>query len=220
MEQDPIIQKETPEGTQPVSPSFGGGTGEASTGEASTGEAFIIADADHLDRVAADMSAHFERMLGRRIPRADLARWTECLAQDGGLREGDHLTQVVLVHRAATKALDHFVPSSFATEIDGQAFKGPLGEFVFSAPQTEPDVGGADLLCDALALALEQPGTKHIMVVPDEADYDRVSQLLQDAPADRHVTVFAMQPMPEGRFQQDILGYSLMAALGIRGEEV
>ena len=37
---------------------------------------------------------------------------------------------------------------------------------------------------------------------------------------EKHITVFAMQPMMGGSFRQEILGYSLMAALGIRGEEL
>ena len=34
------------------------------------------------------------------------------------------------------------------------------------------------------------------------------------------MTVFAMQPMAGGNFRQEILGYSLMAALGISGDEI
>ena len=36
----------------------------------------------------------------------------------------------------------------------------------------------------------------------------------------RAVTLFAMQPMPGGNFRQEILGYSLMSALGIKSEEL
>ena len=61
-------------------------------------ENVIIVDADYVDRVAFDLTVNFERMLGRRVPKADMARWVECVALDGGLREGDHETQVVLIH--------------------------------------------------------------------------------------------------------------------------
>ena len=59
------------------------------------------------------------------------------------------------------------------------------------------------------------------MVVPDaEHDYDKVRQTLRHADDEKRITVFAMQPMTGGQFRQEILGYSLMAALGIRGEEL
>ena len=31
---------------------------------------------------------------------------------------------------------------------------------------------------------------------------------------------FAMQPMEGGNFRQEILGYSMLSALGIRGDEI
>ena len=46
----------------------------------------IVADADYVDDVAFNLIVNFERMLGRRIPPADMARWAECIALDGGLR--------------------------------------------------------------------------------------------------------------------------------------
>ena len=41
-------------------------------------ENVIIADADFIDKVAFDLTVNFERMLMRRIPKADLARWIDC----------------------------------------------------------------------------------------------------------------------------------------------
>ncbi|MFR1987563.1 MAG: DUF6621 family protein [Prevotellamassilia sp.] len=46
----------------------------------------ILVDADYLDRVAFDLTVNFERMIGRRIPQADLCHWIDCIALDGGLR--------------------------------------------------------------------------------------------------------------------------------------
>jgi hypothetical protein len=37
---------------------------------------------------------------------------------------------------------------------------------------------------------------------------------------EKRVTLFAMQPLTGGNYRQEILGYSLMAALGIRSEEI
>ncbi|MBR5687141.1 MAG: hypothetical protein IKX36_04200 [Prevotella sp.] len=184
-------------------------------------ENVIIADADHLDRVAFDLTVNFERMLERRIPRADLARWAECVVLDGGLREGDHHTHLILIHDPKKAAFDNFTPAHFENELNGQAFNGPLGEFTISAIQIEENVGGDRLLCDTVAYITAQPEVKRIMIIPDEErDYDTVRQLLRQADPDKHITLFAMQPMPGGNFRQEILGYSLMSALGIKGEEL
>ena len=64
-------------------------------------ENMIIIDGDYAERVAFHLTVNFERMLGRRIPPADLPRWIDCLALDGGLRPGEHQTQVVLIHDRA-----------------------------------------------------------------------------------------------------------------------
>lgn len=52
-------------------------------------ENVIIADADYLDKVAFDLIVNFERMLMRRIPPADIARWIDCVALDGGMRPAE-----------------------------------------------------------------------------------------------------------------------------------
>ena len=71
--------------------------------QAKWSENVIIVDADYVDRVAFNLSVNFERMLMRRVPKADLARWIDCVALDGGVREGDHETHVIMVHEAETK---------------------------------------------------------------------------------------------------------------------
>ena len=48
-------------------------------------ENVILVDADYVDKVAFNLIVNFERMLGRRIPQADLARWIDCVALDGGI---------------------------------------------------------------------------------------------------------------------------------------
>jgi hypothetical protein len=184
-------------------------------------ENVIVADADYIDRVAFNLIVNFERMLGRRIPQADMARWVECIALDGGLREGEHETHVVLIHDKDRTAFENFVPVRFDEELHGKAFRGNLGEFTFSAITTEGLASKESLLEDTLRLVCQQDSVKRLMVVPDEAHYARVAQVLKQAGCDnRRTTVFAMQPMPGGPFSQEILGYSLMAALGIKSSEI
>ena len=141
-------------------------------------ENVILADADYIDRVAFNLIVNFERMLGRRIPQADIARWIDCVALDGGIREGEH----------------------------------------------ETIAGGEDFFTEVLSLVTAQKEVKRVMVVPnleDETIYNKVRETLRQVDdEEKRVTLFAMQPLTGGNYRQEILGYSLMAALGIKGDEV
>lgn len=186
-------------------------------------ENIIIADADYVDSVAFDLIVNFERMIGRRIPVADLPRWLDCVALDGGIREGEHQTQVVLIHRKDRKGMENFMPSDYESDLNGKAFKDHLGEFMLSSLPIEEIVDETDFLMEIVQAACEQTNVKRVMIVLNfEKDglYDRMRHVLQQVDDDKRITVFAMQPLPGGNFRQEILGYSLMNALGIKSEEI
>ena len=185
-------------------------------------ENVILADADYIDRVAFNLIVNFERMLGRRIPQADIARWIDCVALDGGIREGEHETQVVLIHQKGKQGLENFVPSAYK-ELDGKAFKDHLGEFAINAYPIE-QIAGEDFFTEVLSLVTAQKEVKRVMVIPnleEDTIYNKVREALRQVDdEEKRVTLFAMQPLPGGNYRQEILGYSLMAALGIRSEEI
>jgi hypothetical protein len=62
------------------------------------------------------------------------------------------------------------------------------------------------------------------MIIPDtEKDtlYDDLRETLRRLDNDdKRITVFSMQPMQGGNFRQEILGYSLMNAMGIKADEI
>lgn len=192
--------------------------------EAKWSENVILVDADYVDKVAFNLIVNFERMLGRRIPQADMAKWIDCVALDGGIREGEHETLVVLIHRKDKTKLENFTPGDYDKALNGKAFKDHLGEFSISAYPIENIAGGEDYFTDALQLITAQKEVKRVMVIPDAEStyiYNKVRETLNRLDDDeKRITVFAMQPMPGGNFRQEILGYSLMAALGIRSEEI
>lgn len=187
-------------------------------------ENVILVDADYVDKVAFSLIVNFERMIGRRIPQADFAKWIDCIALDGGIREGEHETQVVLIHQKDKAQMENFTPGHYTEELNGKAFKDHLGEFVINAYPLEEIAGGEDYLADALQMVAVQKEVKRIMVIPNAEDapiYNKVRETLNHLDDDdKRITVFAMQPMPGGNFRQEILGYSLMAALGIRADEI
>jgi hypothetical protein len=189
-------------------------------------ENVIIADADYLDYVAFQLSVQFERMLGRRIPSADLSRWAMNIALDGGLRaDGQpHETQLVLVHEKQHQRMDNFVPSAYATELNAQAFKDEqLGEFLVNSYEVGEVVDKTAYITDVIRTVNEHPEVRRVMIIPngEQGDsYAEVRRVLRDAPDDKRITVFAMQPMEGGNFRQEILGYSLVNALGIQADEL
>lgn len=191
--------------------------------QAKWSENIIIVDADYVDRVAFNLIVNFERMLMRRVPKADLARWIDCLALDGGVREGKQETHVIMVHDAESQSMENFVPSSFADELNGKAFKDNLGEFTITALEVPKMTDKDSLMLEILQIAMSQNEVRRIMAVPDSEDsdiYSRMRRMLSGGDETKTVTLFAMQPMPGGAFRQEILGYSLMSALGINGEEL
>ena len=184
----------------------------------------IIADAEFIDKVAFDLTVNFERMLERQIPQADITKWVEYVALDGGLRQGEHQTTVILIHDQQQVEMKNFQPGIF-DKLNGQAFNGNLGEFCFNTPSTEAIVSKDDLFIDTVQTMLQQQEVKRLMLIPCNYIYNNVREVIRKADmqadfSNKHITLFAMQPMPGGHFNQEILGYSLMAALGIRGDEL
>lgn len=191
-------------------------------------ENIIIADADYIDHVAFSLIVNCERMIGRRIPQADMSRWIMDIALDGGLRDNGkrHETQVVLIHDKANSKLENFTPAAYENELNAKAFKDDkLGEFLINAYPVENVIGKDDYFLDLIntVCSNEHNEVRRVMIIGnfDEGDlYDRVRRTLTNVDEDKHVTVFTMQPLQGGNFKQEILGYSLMNAMGIRPDEL
>lgn len=183
-------------------------------------ESVILIDADYADRVAFDLTVNFERMLERRVPPADLARWLDCLALDGGLRPGDNAIQAIFLHHPATTRLRCFNPGGLKDELDGKAFRDNLGEFTLHSFAAEDIVTPIQFFVQSIEAIAEAPAVKRLMVVGDTDNYaaDLRKALLKTSGKD--VTLFTMQPMTGGALRTEILGYSLMSALGVSAEEL
>lgn len=185
-------------------------------------ENVILIDADYIDKVAFDLTVNFERMIMRPIGKADLAHWIDCVALDGGVHEGDNKIQVIFLHNKNISSLEYFTPGNFNDELNGKAFSDNIGEFTMSSFPTGDIVSTEDFFIDALDLISRAKEVKRIMVIPNaESIYNNVREKLHSVDDDsKRITVFTMQPMPGGNFRQEILGYSLMSALGISADEI
>ena len=196
----------------------------------------LLVDADYVERVAFDLIVNFERMLGRRIPPAPLGDWLDYVALDGGLQPGDNEIRVYLVHRPEQERLQHFTPAHFANELNGKAFTDRLGEFAMTALAVEPVVDHDDLLVEVFEQMLKEPDAERVMLVADLDGFTPESTRLASRiktlcaqppkrddgvdPGRKEITLFTMQPTAGRGFAQELLGYSLVAALGITAEEV
>ncbi len=189
-------------------------------------ENIIIADADYIDYVAFQLSVQFERIIGRKIPPADISQWAVNVALDGGLRNNgkEHQTQIVLIHNADKDRLTNFTPAVYEKELNGQAFRDPqFGEFVLNAFPVEDIISKEDYFLDLIQTITTHEEIKRVMIIPNGEEgnsYDKIRQTLQTVDNDQRITLFSMRPMPGGNFRQEILGYSLMNALGIKDEEI
>lgn len=184
-------------------------------------ENVILVDADYIDRVAFDLTVNFERMIGRRIPPADLCRWLDCIALDGGLRPDTGATvQVLFLHSGDSDKLRHFQPGHYADELDGKAFRDHIAEFTLHSFPVEEVVTAEAFFEQSLTALCDAAEVKRLMVIGDMDNYAAGVKRICAATDGKDITLFAMEPVTGRGFACEILGYSLMNALGIRAEEL
>ena len=80
------------------------------------------------------------------------------------------------------------------------------------------------LFTDITSTICNHSNVKRVMIIPNHEKESLWTELRMTLSRvddeNKKITLFAMQPMQGGNFKQEILGYSLMSALGIRGSEL
>lgn len=188
----------------------------------------LLVDADYVDRVAQDLRLNFGKMLGREIGLADLAEWLVCASLDGGVPEDEKgeshgEVQVVLIRSLAKTCLEQFEPGNMLSGIDGQAFRDPyVGEFLLSVVPEEKAMGQTEpLFTEATRFLLTSQEVKRLILVPDMARYGALlKEDIEKAEGEMQVVLLTMEPEEGKRFTTEVLGFSLMHALGIAPEEL
>ena len=183
----------------------------------------ILIDADYLDRVAFDLTVNFERMLERRIQPLDISRWVDYVSLDGGLRPGDEAqVQVVMLYSDGKAVLKNCMPANLDTELNGTAVKTNISEFCFASCKAVIDLIALGDLYEQSLLALlhDEKNTRFLLVADLEAYGSQVRHALTEAKPAQQVMLFAPEAVSGFRCAQEILTYSLMAAMNIRSEEL
>lgn len=201
----------------------------------------ILIDAAYADRVAAAFRQHFGAELQRGLPKADLAQWLVCMALDAEFAavvksaEDDaelQGVQVFVFHDRKAKVMQNITPSNFSQEIDGKAFVEPgLGEFALACCPVERVTTLEDLCVESLETVLGDKKVERVAVVYDfdgttaesRTLTQRITKLCKRQSAAeqaKDVTLFTMQPLEGDGFAQQVLGFSLLAALGVSGSEM
>ncbi len=180
----------------------------------------VLVDADYLDTLALDLTENFGRMLNRRISVADLCHWVDCVLLDGGVRPGKNEVQVHFLHSKEKTVLQHFQPSRFADDINGLSFDDNLGHISLFAFPVEEVVNADEFFLQSLTMLADVKEVERLMVVGDMRAYGQAVRDICSQTDGKQITLFTMEPQTGQGFSQEILGYSLMSALGISSDEL
>lgn len=101
-----------------------------------------------------------------------------------------------------------------------KAFKDNLGEFTMHSFAPEGFVSLDRFFLQSLQTLLEAQSVKRLLVVGNmEHNADEIISAVQQS-AGKDITLFSMSPLSGEGFKNEILGYSLMQALGISSDEL
>lgn len=185
-------------------------------------EKVILIDASYINKVTADLSRHFGQVIGRKLPKADLPIFLECVAMDAAIQPGEHTLQVLFVYEKGCEKMDAFNPGDLKKELNDVAFKSQLGEFQLNTFEPSDMATREEFFLESVKLIADAKEVKHLVVVPSETEYaDKLPEILEKVDGKESLYVLGMNPLPESKaFQWQMLGYAVLQALGIRADEI
>ena len=185
-------------------------------------EKVILIDAAYINKVTKDLSQHFGQVIGRELPKADLAIFLECVAMDAAIQPGDNVLQVLFVYDKDENKMDAFNPSDLKNELNDVAFKSQLGEFQLNAFEPSEMADKETFFLESVRLIADAKEVKHLVVVPSESEYgDKLPEIFDKVDGKESIHVLGMNPpAPSDKYQWEMLGYAVLQALGIRSDEI
>ena len=193
-------------------------------------ETVMVIDVAYLNFVINDLKNYFERKLERSLQKIDLALFAMYLAMDAGIEEGEYDVQILLLYDKESEELHHCMPCDVKQELDGVAFRGSLGEFSFMAVPSEGFVSRGELFLDLLRIILNSADVEKMVVVSFNEEYgedvenilkEYIDRMTEGNESEKDIIQFRMEePVSPVGYLWKMLGYPLMTALGIKGEEL
>ena len=185
-------------------------------------EKVILIDAAYINKVTKDLSQHFGQVIGRELPKVDLAIFLECVAMDAAIQPGDNVLQVLFVYDKNESKMDAFNPSDLKKELNDVAFKSQLGEFQLNAFEPSEMADKETFFLESVRLIADAKEVKHLVVVPSESEYgDKLPEIFDKVDGKESIHVLGMNPpTPSDKYQWEMLGYAVLQALGIRSDEI
>lgn len=191
-------------------------------------ENVILVDVAYFNDVVKDLKRYFELQLGRPLQNIYVEEWASYLALDAGVRDKDNNIEVLFVHDSQGNKLLHCDPSDLNKDLNGVGYTNQLGEFTFTSVSSEGLVPRANLYLDLLNIALNSADVKRLILVPFIDDYgtklmEVLDEYLRNADTENSKGLFLFnmdEPMHPLGCKWDLLGYSMMRALGIKAEEL
>lgn len=185
-------------------------------------EIVLLVDASYLNKITSDLSHHFEQVIGRKLLKADLPIFLECLSLDAGIQVGNHVIQVLFIYDKSSKNMNAFNPSDLQKELNDVAFKCELGEYQINSYEPSDMANREDFYLESVKLIADSKEVKHMILVPSEVEYaDKLPDVLKKVEGKESVHVFGMNPPSEASgYKWDMVGYAVLEALGVRPNEI
>ena len=168
------------------------------------------------------MSQYFSQVIGRKLPKADLPIFLECVAMDAAIQPGENTLQVLFVYDKEQPKMDAFNPSDLKKELNDVAFKSQLGEFQLNTFEPSDMADRESFFLEALKLVADAKEVKHLVVVPSETEYgNQLPEIFEKVDGKESIHVLGMNPPePSKNYHWEMLGYAVLQALGVRSDEI
>ncbi|MBQ8888124.1 MAG: hypothetical protein IJY59_01380 [Bacteroidaceae bacterium] len=182
----------------------------------------ILIDATYINKVTKDLSQHFEQVVGRKLPKADLPIFLECVAMDAAIQPGEHTLQVLFVYDKQHLVMEAFNPGDLKKDLNDVAFKSQLGEFQLNTFEPSDIADRETFFLESVKLVADAKEVKHLVVIPSETEYgDKLPEIFEKVDGKESIYVLGMNPLEASdKFRWEMLGYAVLQALGIRSDEI
>ena len=182
----------------------------------------ILIDATYINKVTKDLSQHFEQVVGRKLPKADLPIFLECVAMDAAIQPGEHTLQVLFVYDKQHLVMEAFNPGDLKKDLNDVAFKSQLGEFQLNTFEPSDMADRETFFLESVKLVADAKEVKHLVVIPSETEYgDKLPEIFEKVDGKESIYVLGMNPLEASdKFRWEMLGYAVLQALGIRSDEI